>query len=209
MVLGTSSFLNRQPDLVVTYAATTRQEAFDALERSLPDVAVVELSITGPFDFPFLTRLRARHPLLPLLAFAYHEEVIFARRALGAGANGYLMKEARPEELVHALRQILSGRIYLSRRVESRISLEKAAAARGLPGSLNGSLVNSLSTRELRVMQLLGDGFPRERIAHEIGGSREAIRSTCYRIRRKLGLETFDELSRFAAHWAYYEGDFS
>jgi DNA-binding NarL/FixJ family response regulator len=209
MLLGTTAFLNSQPDLRVTASALTPEESFDRLAVSLPDVVVIEVSINGPFDFPFLERLRERHPRLPILVFSYHEEVIFARRALEAGANGYLMKEAKPDKLAEALRQILAGEIYLSDRVTARIEQEQSLRAGHLKTHLNGALVNSLSNRELQIFQLLGDGYPLARIQQELGLTRKGLTSACYRMRRKLGLANETELVQFACHWAYYEGDFS
>lgn len=209
MVLGTSSFLNRQDDFSVASSATTPAAALISLARTNADVVIVELSITGPFDFPFLKKLRAHHPSLPILAFSYHEEVIFARRALEAGANGYLMKEAEPDKLADALRQILAGHIYMSGRVKARIAREQMATRQGSAHSLNGARVNSLTIRELRIFQCLGDGFLPARIQDELQMTPAAFASACQRMRKKLDLARPEDLVQFASHWAYYEGDFS
>lgn len=209
MILGTTAFLNKQPDLVVRESAKTPADALEKLKNYSPDVAVLEVSLMGPYDIPFLRKLRRTHPSLPVLAYSYHEEVIFARRALNSGANGYLMKEAEPYKLAEALRYTVAGKVYLSERVTARIEKEKTLLRENRERELNGALVNSLSDRELQIFQFLGDGYSMERIRKELNLSRNTTRNACYRVRRKLGLHTDSELLQFAAHWAYYEGDFS
>lgn len=209
MVLGTTGFLSRLPDFAVSGSATTPKVALATLPNAGADVVIFELSITGPFDFPFLTELRRRHPRLPILAYAYHEEVIFARRAIDAGANGYLMKEAQPNRLAEALRYVLDGGVYISDRVRKRIHREEHAAQDGRERELNGALVNSLTIRELQIFQCLGDEYSGARIQQELGISARALANACHRMRKKLGLNSLADLVQFASHWAYYEGDFS
>lgn len=209
MILGTTTFINAQEDLIVAGSATTPSIALGMLSEAEADAVILELSINGPYDFPFLKKLRRNKPDLPILAYAYHEEVIFARRALDAGANGYLMKEAPPAKLVEAIRQVLAGNTYISDRVKARIEREKRATVRGDEEHLNGALVNSLTIRELQIFQFLGDGFSTSRIQQELRLTSKALSSACYRIRKKLGLGSVTDLLQFASHWAYYEGDFS
>lgn len=209
MVLGTSAFLNRQPDFSAEGSGLTPAESLAKIACSPPDAVVMEVSINGPYDFSFLKNFRKDYPSLPILAYSYHEEVIFARRALEAGANGYLMKEAPPLTLAEALRKILAGEVYLSSRVTERMELEQQLREARREDQLNGVLINSLSNRELQIFQLLGDGFPIARIERELGLTPKSVRCACYRIRQKLGLKSEIELTQFARHWAYYEGDFA
>jgi DNA-binding NarL/FixJ family response regulator len=204
MVLGTRSFLERQDDLAVCGSALTPEEVEQKLPRPLPDVLVYELCITGPFDFAFLRKLRQKVRPVPILAYSYHEETIFAERALQAGASGYLMKEAEPDRLAVALRDVLEGQIYLSERVLRWKEREQQA-----PSSINGARVRSLSNRELQIFQALGEGGDDEAISTQTGLSPSTIAGALYRIRRKLDLKTREELLHFSMHWAYYEGDFS
>lgn len=210
MILGTITFLNAQSDIRVMGSSQTPGKSLEALAGHQPTLVVFELAITGPYDFADLKKLRRLFPTLPILVYSYHEEVIFARRALESGASGYLMKEAPPAELAEAIRQVVAGNTFLSHRVRQRIKREERAAAdvRETP-FLNGALVNSLSNRELHVFQLLGEGYPKEKIAQKVGLATKGFGHVLYRMRRKLGLATTASLIHFAFHWAYYEGDFS
>jgi DNA-binding NarL/FixJ family response regulator len=204
MIRGTRSFIDSQDDLKVCGSALVPEETLTNLPNPQPDAIVYELCIHGPFDFSFLKKVRQQLPGLPILAYSYHEEVIFAQRALDAGASGYLMKETAPGRLAAAIRQIVNGELYLSERMWQRLELEKQFG-----DSLNGSLVKSLTNRELEIFQALGEEFDDESIAARTGLSSAALATAQYRMRKKLGLQNRAELVQFALHWAYYEGDFA
>ncbi len=204
MVLGTRTFIESQPDMIVCGAALVPGTVSENLPEPRPSVIILELSICGPFDFTFLQKLRKEFPEIPILAFSYHEEIIFAERALEAGANGFLMKETNPQNLGNAIRQVAAGQTYLSERVRHRLERE-----RQIGDALNGSRVKSFTNRELQIFQALGEGLSDDAIGIQTGLSRQAIGSAQYRMRKKLGLETRAQLADCARHWAYYEGDFA
>lgn len=205
MVLGTQSFLDLQPGLKVCGSAPNPDAALTLQTEYSPDVILIELAIQGPFDFPFLRKLRKQTPQTPILSFSYHEEVIFAPRALDAGTNGYLMKEAPPDELVEAIRQVIDGKTYLSERVRRRIKKEQSQDAQ-----LNGQLIKSFSNLELQVFQALGgEESDHNTLAIRTGLKPQTIGGAQYRMIKKLGLATQKQLANCARHWAYYEGDFA
>lgn len=210
MILGTSNYLNSQTGVHVAGSARTPAEAFGKLADRNPNLVLFELSIVGPFGFKELSHLRRIYPSIPVLVYSYHEEVVFAKRALEAGASGYLMKEAPPWMLAEAVREVTAGRIYISERVKIRMEMEKRVAAEGgVSRRMNGTLVNSLTNRELQILQFLGDGLSKERIQRELNLSPKRLNDIFYRMRKKLSLATTSELEQYAFHWAYYEGDFS
>jgi DNA-binding NarL/FixJ family response regulator len=204
MVLGTRAFLDKQGDFEVCGAALTPAELLRNLPDPSPDLVVFELSICGPFDFAYLKKVRQQMPRVPLLCYSYHEEVIFATRAIEAGASGYLMKEAEPDKLACALRQVARGEIFLSDRTRERLALREMQGC-----SANGSMVQSFSNRELQIFQCLGEGLSDDVISIQTGLTLRSISSAQYRMRKKLGLQNRAELVQCAMHWAYYEGDFS
>jgi len=204
MVLGTQAFLNKQEGLSVCGHALVPEETYKKLPDPPPDLIVFELSICGPFDFSFLKKLRQALPDIPVLAYSYHEEMIFAQRAIEAGARGYLMKEAAPDNLAEAIRQVLKGRTYLAERVLQRQERDRRA-----PDATNGSLVQSLTNRELQIFQALGEGLTDDTISLQTGLTAQSISNAQYRMRKKMGLQNRAELVLCAMHWAYYEGDFA
>lgn len=209
MILGTSSFLDQQTAFSVAESATTPAIALDRLKSAGADAVIYELSMIGPFNFGFLETLRAEFPRLPILVLSTHEEIILARKTLDLGANGYLMKEAPPDDLEKALHHILEGGTYLSRRVQNRITRETWAKFGDTTELLNGARINSLSVQDLQILHLLGERFSLEEIEKETQFSRAELFQACRNIQEKLGLETWNDLIDFASHWVYHEGDFA
>jgi two-component system, NarL family, response regulator FusR len=118
----------------------------------------------------FLKALKSEHPALLILVYSAFEETIFAERAFRAGADGYVMKKAPKDELLTAIREIMSGNIYVSRDVAMRAfkkSLETRSeqqhrSARPTIG------IEKLSDREMHIFFLLGSGLGNSQIAHSL-----------------------------------------
>src|SRR6202167_4609371 len=118
---GLALLINREPDLVVCGEAEEALAAMHVLASARPDVLIVDISLNGPDGLDLLKNIRTTHATLPVLILSMHDESIYEERALRAGANGYIMKEEATEEVLVALRRILSGEIYVSDRVTKRM----------------------------------------------------------------------------------------
>jgi DNA-binding NarL/FixJ family response regulator len=125
-----------------------------------------------------------------------HDEALFAERAIRAGARGYVMKQAAVTGLVHAIQEVLSGRMYVSERISQGL-LERlgsdAAAATGRLGNL--------TDRELEVLELVGHGSTTAAIAERLGVSVKTIETYRSNIKTKLELKDASDLIRFATMW--------
>jgi DNA-binding NarL/FixJ family response regulator len=141
--------------------------------------------------------IRAQHKRLPVLVFTMHEESVYAERALRAGAQGYLMKQERPERLMEALRTLMRGDYAISSEFTGRIlrAMLHPHAQRPLPS------VRSLGDRELEVFQLIGQGIGTREIATRLGRSVKTIETYRSRIKEKLELKTATDLVRHAVRW--------
>jgi len=126
-----------------------------------------------------------------------HDEVIFAERALRAGARGYVMKEAGGENLLAAIRQVLAGQVYLSARMSAR-ALENLSV-RKPRGS--ASPIEELTDREFEVFQLVGLGRSTRDIAGQLHLSPKTVDVHRSHIKRKLGLSDSTALVRHAVRW--------
>ncbi len=125
-----------------------------------------------------------------------HQERFYAERALRSGAQGYLMKQSDPAEIVPAVRRILSGELYLSP------SLADELVRRAVDGNEEGgSQVEALSDREAEVVRYIGSGLSTREIAEELHLSVKTIESYRANVKRKLGLRSGSELARFAYDW--------
>ena len=144
----------------------------------------------------FLKALKSEHPALLILVYSGFEETIFAERAFRAGADGYVMKKAPKDELLTAIREIMSGNIYVSRDVAMRAfkkSLETRSeqqhrSARPTIG------IEKLSDREMHIFFLLGSDLGNSQIAHSLNLSVKTIESHRENIKHKLNLSCSRDL---------------
>ena len=114
---GLALLLGMEPDLVVCGEAEGEAEAFRRISRLKPDLAVVDLELKEGIGLDLIKRTRVRCAEVKLVVFSMHHEEHFVTRALAAGAHGYVTKEEGTEELVDAIRLVMSGNFYLSRQL--------------------------------------------------------------------------------------------
>ena len=194
---GLAQLLNQQPDLTVCGQAGNARDASSAVDRSAPDLVIVDISLGGTNGIELIKDLAARHPKLGILVLSTHDESLYAERSLRAGARGYVMKHEPTEQVMGAIRLVLRGGIYLSERMHGRV-LHKVAAGAG-PGSLSD--VEQLSDRELEIFQLIGRGSTTAQIAAGLHVSVSTVETHRAHIKEKLRLANATELVRRAVEW--------
>src|SRR5580692_10805310 len=118
---GLALLINREPDLAVCGDAEEASSALHKIELLKPHLVVVDLSLNGPDGLDLLKNIRMRYANLPVLILSMLDELLYAERALRAGANGYIMKQEATEQVLVALRRILGGEIYLSDRMADKL----------------------------------------------------------------------------------------
>jgi DNA-binding NarL/FixJ family response regulator len=158
----------------------------------------VDIGLGGTNGLELIKDVKARHPKLPVLVHSMHEEQVYAQRSLQAGARGYLMKQEPAAKLLQAIRQVLSGEIYLSETMTRRM-LHRVA---GSPSGKGLSPVECLSDRELEVFELLGRGQKTKEIAGQLHLSVKTVQTYCEHLKEKLLLRDATSLVRFAVQWA-------
>jgi DNA-binding NarL/FixJ family response regulator len=194
---GLALLINREADLQVCGEAEEANGALDALDAMDPDIVVLDISLNGPDGIDLLKAIRSRKASLPMLVLSMHDELIYAERALRAGASGYIMKQEATERVLVAIRRILNGDVYLSDRAASRMVqqyVRGSAAARQ-------SSVAGLSDRELEVFRLIGDGHGTRQIADELHLSVKTVETYQAHIKEKLSLRNARELVQRAIEW--------
>jgi DNA-binding NarL/FixJ family response regulator len=194
---GLKQLINSQPDLICVGVAGDISGAKRLVEECKPDLMVLDLRLKAGDALDFIKTLRVECPQVKVLVLSQYDELIFAERALRAGAAGYIMKENTTDEVLRAVRKVLTGELYFSERVAAavvqRILREKPDASRGG--------VERLSDREMQVFQLLGAAYSPREIAEQFHLSRKTIETHCEKIKHKLSLYTAAELKRFARQW--------
>jgi len=198
---GLALMINREPDLIVSGEAEEAHGALKQIAATRPDLVIVDISLNGPDGLEVIKTIRTTDLVLPLLVLSMHEEMVYAERALRAGANGYIMKQEATEKVLVALRRILNREIYVSERVANKMLrqyISGAEAARRSP-------VSDLSDRELEVFRLIGEGHSTRQIAEELHLSVKTVESYQAHIKEKLSLRSGRELVQHAIQWAIQE----
>lgn len=163
-----------------------------------PDLVLVDLSLPGMSGLDLVDALNERMPQLQALVVSQHEEIHYAQQALRVGARGYVVKSEAGNVIVEAVRQVLSGHVYVSEAMNEQL-LQRLSGSGQPPFSV--SPLGLLSDRELEVFEHLGRGRANEQIAQQLGLSPDTVSTYCARIREKLALEPSDDLRRYAAYW--------
>lgn len=190
---GMAQFLNLQDDLNLCCEAGSAEEALAAMAVCDHALAIIDISLEGESGLALIKTLRHGCPGLALLAMSMHDESLYAERALRAGARGYLMKQEATHDILRAIRQILSGHLYVSAAMESRLWQRLVAPDAGPPGPIAG-----LSEREFEVLHLLRLGLGTREIADKLHRSIKTIEVHRANLKEKLGLKSAAELVRFA-----------
>lgn len=194
---GLSALLGLQPDLRVTGQAEGAASALVQVAHEPFDLALVDLSLGQDSGLVLIKDLHAVNPALKLLALSMHDQLVYAERALRAGASGYVMKHEAPDVLLGAMRAVLAGEIFLSAPVSAQLLRSWSPGAR--PTSDDPAIV--LSERQLEVFRLLGRGMGSKEIAQLLGVSVKTIEAHRAHIKEKLQIGGASELVACAARW--------
>jgi DNA-binding NarL/FixJ family response regulator len=171
--------------------ATNGAEILGLLKQQEWDVVTLDISLPGRSGLEVLKEAREKRPHLKVLVLSMHPEEQYAVRALKAGAAGYLTKQTAPEELVNAVKKILSGGKYVSAALA-----EKLASALGAPSDRPPH--ETLSDREYQVFCLIASGKTTGQIAEELNLSVQTISTYRARVLEKMAMSTNAELTRYA-----------
>jgi DNA-binding NarL/FixJ family response regulator len=188
-----------EPDLQVCGEADARVPALEQIRKLQPDVAVVDLSLKNSSGLELVKDLRTRFPKVKILVFTMHDEPIYTERVLKAGAHGYVTKQEGAEKTIEAIRLLLNGKTYLTAHLAERM-LENMT---GFAKSRNGHAVESLSDRELEILELIGQGLGSAELAQRLKLSIKTIESHREHIKTKLGLRRATELVHYAFNWVH------
>jgi len=150
----------------------------------------MDISLPGASGIEALRRMRVRNPEARVLMFSMHEDVVFARRALQAGALGYVTKASAPDVLVEAVLKVARGQSYLSNTVAQQMAVDSIAGT---------DPASTLSAREFEVLRLLVRGAALKDIARQLGLTQKTVANHQSSIRHKLGVDSAVQLLQAAA----------
>lgn len=192
--------VNKEPDVAVCGEAGEPRQAIRLMEECRPDMAIVDITLGNTNGIELLKQMRAIDEDLLVLIISMHDESLYAERVLRAGGRGYVMKHEAPERIRAAIRQILAGDLAFSPKFMAKLVLRLADGR-----VANKSLVDTLSDRELQVLELIGRGMGTRQIAESLALSVPTINSFRARIKEKLSLSSASELAFHAVRWVQRE----
>ncbi len=194
---GLAAIINRQADMEVCCEAGNPAEAMSGLGNCQPDLVVTDMTMPGRSGTEFIKDLHALRPGLPMLVLSMHDEMLYAERALRAGARGYLMKDAGSAKVLEVIRLILGGQSYVSPAMSARF----LDAVTGHRPRGSTSPIEKLSDREFEVFRLLGCGKSTKEIAQSLNLSPKTVDVHRGRIKEKLQLKDAPSLIHHAVRW--------
>lgn len=180
------------PDLTIVEKGTA-QDAIEATQTTSWDLVILDINLPDKSGLDALKDIKRVSPDLPVLILSLYPEAHYARRALKAGASGYLTKDTAPEEVTTAVKRILQGGRYVSAALA-----EQLAADLGTTSGEAQEPHEMLSDRELEVLRLIGSGKTPTEVAEQLTLSIKTVSTYRARILEKLNLRTTAELIRFA-----------
>ena len=191
---GLRSLLQNETDLQVVADASNGREALKLAKKLLPDVVIMDVSMSDLNGFESTRQIIAEVPSAKVLTLSMHSDKRFVRRMLEAGASGYLLKDTAFEELSVAIRAVAANQVYLGPGIPGVIVkdyLQQLSATKPDKGSL-------LTSREREVLQLLAEGKATREIADLLCVSTKTVETHRKHLMDKLNLHSLAELTKHA-----------
>jgi DNA-binding NarL/FixJ family response regulator len=195
---GLKQILAEEFESVEFGEAADTQETIELLWKKSWDVLVLDINMPGRSGLDVLKEVKQHFPKMPVLVMSMFPEDQLAVRVLKAGASGYLNKQAAPEELVAAIRKVITGGRYVSATLAERLAAELSRASDKFPHE-------TLSDREFQVMQKLVEGKPLKDIATELSLSVKTISTFRSRLLEKLGVQSNVDLVRYSIQHGLFQ----
>jgi len=185
---GVRRLLALLPGVSVCEASSGR-EALAVFRSERPGLVVLDLNLNDASGLEILRRLLIEDKSARVLVLSMHTEPIYAARALRAGARGYISKNAPADELAAAVRQVARGEPYVEPEIAEQLAVTQFSA---------GDPLQQLTTREVDIVRLLGEGKSLEAISETLGVAYKTIANSCSMIKAKLGVERTADLIRLS-----------
>ncbi len=192
---GLRHMLRAQPGVELVGEAATARDAFIGIERSRPDVVLMDLDLPGMDGATAARDLRLRAPNARVLVLTIHDRLGDALEVLAAGAAGFALKTEPLTSLLTAITKVAAGGSYVTPSLAPMVERRRSGAA--LPSAAD--VLASLTVREREVFNLVVNGVVTNDVARELCISRKTVDTHLTRIHRKLGCRRVADLIRFAA----------
>jgi DNA-binding NarL/FixJ family response regulator len=191
---GIKLLVNAQPDMEVVGEAENGEIAVSEAGRLMPDMVIMDVSMPVLNGLKATRRLRNQFPAIMILALTRHSDDGYLQQLLGAGANGYVLKQSAPKELINAIRAVGSGQAYLDPALTQRVMGGYVVRST----SMRGEGKKELSNREIEILKLISFGHSNKEIANRLALSVKTVEAHKANAMRKLGITGRIDIVKYA-----------
>lgn len=189
---GIKNILRGAPEFEIAAEAQNGEEVLEKIKSCKPDVLLLDITMPKKTGLDILDQVKRLSPETRILILSVHKSDAYVMRALKSGVRGYLNKENAADDLLPALRKVVSGKVYLSAEISSYL-LEKARQG---PEALAKEKL--LSDREEEVLRLVAEGKTAKETAEALSISVRTVENYKNNLLRKLGLHRTSDLIKYA-----------
>ena len=190
-----AELIERQENMQVCGTTDNIADGLFLVQSTQPQLVILDITLKGPSGLELIKEMAAQQLDVPILVLSMHEEMLYAERALRAGARGYISKQEPSEHILSAIRQVLLGQTYLSPQMTAKIVRTFSSGPTQLAG------IAGLTDRELEVFELIGRGQTTRQIGIRLNLGSSTVETYRARIKQKLNLENATQLSHEAVRW--------
>src|SRR5450830_332300 len=184
---GIRQFLEQSTDIQVVAEASDGQEACKLLEQFAPDVAVLDIQMPGLSGIEVTRWIRAKHLSIGILVLTAYDEEPYVQAVLQAGANGYVLKTAKPQEIVDAVRDVFHGKSVLDTAIAQKLITR-------LSSKSEEATIDPLTDRELQILTLTAKGFTNKAIGMQLSISDRTVQNHLANIFQKMNASSRTEM---------------
>lgn len=190
---GIKLLVNAQPDMEVVGEAADGAAAIVEAQKLLPDLIVMDISMPELNGLQATKKLKKLCPSLKILTLTRHTDDGYLQLLIKAGANGYVLKQSAPTELINAIRTVSSGKSYLDPTLAEKVMGSYAGTS-----GLTGQGTNEVTGREAEVLRLIAWGYSNKEIAERLDVSVKTVEAHKSNTMKKLGMVSRIDIIRFA-----------
>lgn len=195
---GLIEVIRQEKDMVVCSETASTQNIHDLIREHQPNLLILDPALKEGSGIECIKDLKSNFPAVLIMAFSSNIDTIYVDFVLKAGAIGYVLKSDPLPEIINAIQKVFTGDVFVSERI--RVRLLKRLLAK--PDREKETPLELLSSRELEVFQLMGEGFATKIIAKTLGLGIKTIETYKFNIKKKMGITDNTQLIQQAVRWA-------
>ncbi|MGE5480301.1 MAG: response regulator [Chloroflexota bacterium] len=188
---GLKMIIEDEPDLVVAEEAEDGDDFLEKIVKGTFDLIILDIGMPGRDVFDILSQLKNMRSVPPILIITMNPEELYAKRLFNLGISGYLNKEARPEEIIRAIRAILQGRLYITPSLAENLAQSMFSRQRKFEG-------DKLTPREFQVLCHIANGDSLTDISSKLFLSKATVSNHRTNLLKKLQLRNNADLTQYA-----------